>query len=230
MRHILSCIAIIGLLLFQNNHVRAQDNKDIDKNTKYLIESIDTENKKFSPGKPENKFQEVMADYMGTLMDLNTKTQKAIQLIGPIEFKKMFDLAEAKNIIIYRENLRQYIRVKKDHYDTLDVLMKTANTQIGKEHLNKTRLGGSTQYYEEKLELFYLYDLDRYYEFLINNHNHFVFKDEEIYGTDDQILKQYNILREKMAKSAENINKTYALKNNLLKDRMSELKEWVKQN
>ncbi len=229
MNYILSYL-IMTIMIFQSTAIMAQDNKDIDENTKYLIESIDLKNKKLSPGKPENKFQEVMADYMDAMMNLNSKTQKAIQLIGPIEFEKMSDLSEVKNITIFRENLRQYKQAKKEHYDTLDILMKNANIQIGKEHLAKKRLGGSTQYYEEKLELFFLYDLDKYYEFLISNHDNFVFKGEEIYGTDDQVLKQYNILREKMAKSAENINKTYALKNNLLKDRMSELKDWVKQN
>jgi len=230
MKYIFSCLTILGLLIFLNYPVDAQDNKKLDDNSKYLADSIGLDNNRFSPGEPKIHFQEVMAAYMSKLTDLNTKTQSSIQLIGSIEFERMSDLSDESNIIAYRENLRQYKNIKKQHYDALDALMKSVNTKIGKDDLAKKRLGGSSAYYEEKLELFYLHDLDKYYEFLINNYDYFAFKGEEIFGTNDQAIEQYNAIREKMVTSADNINKIFDLKNNLLKDRMSEIKDWLEQN
>lgn len=198
---------------------------DSDKNLKYLIDSLDLENKKFSPEDPENEFQEVMRNYMNDIMAQNIATQKTLTLIGPIEFEAMSDLSFAKNIQVFRENITQYKKVKKSHYDTLNNLMREANTKIGKDELAKKRLGGSGAFYEEKLELLYLYDLDKYYEFLLKNHDKFRFQGEDIYGTDGVTLKKYNALREEMVESANNINKTQELKNNLLRDRMEELKD-----
>lgn len=203
---------------------------DSDKNLKYIINSVDLENSKFTPGVTENEYQKVMSKFMEEIINQNTKTQKAITLIGPIEFEAVSELENVETIQILMENLKQYKRAKKAHYDALDVLMRNANIKIGKSDLAQKRLGGSTQFYEEKLELFFLYDLNRFYEFLLKNHDMFVFKGEEVYGTEENILKQYNELRGRMVSSANNINKTQELKNSLLKDRMEELKEWAKEN
>jgi len=219
----------IVLVLLSLTYASEEEN-DYDKNLKHIINSLDLENKKFAPSAPENEFQEVMGEYMKEVIEQNSKTQKAITLIGPIEFEAMSDLANADNIQILRENIKQYKKTKKAHYDTLDVLMRDANIKIGKKDLAKKRLGGSTPFYEEKLGLFFLYDLDKFYEFLLKNHDKFLFQGEEIYGTEEKALSQYNVLREKMVKSANNINKTQELKNTLLKDRMEELKEWAKEN
>ena len=72
--------------------------------------------------------------------------------------------------------------------------------------------------------------LDKYYDFLIKNHDKFVFEGEELFETDDMTLNQYNILSEQVLNSANNIDKVYELKNNLLKDRLPELKEWLREN
>jgi hypothetical protein len=228
MKSSINTIVIILLVLVLCPPVLASG--EIDNNLKYLIDSVDLENNKFSPSEPENEFQEVMGEFMKNVMDQNIKTQKTISLIGPIEFEAMSDLANAQNIQVFQENIRQYKRIKKAHYDTLDILMRDANSKIGKTDLAKKRLGESSQYYEEKLELFFLYDLNKYYTFLLKNHDKFIFKGEEIFGTDENILGQYNILREKMINSANNINKTQELKNNLLKDRIDEIKSFTKEN
>ena len=108
--------------------------------------------------------------------------------------------------------------------------MLATNTAIGKKELTKKRLGGGNQYYEERLELFYLYDLDNYYKFIISNHGNFGFKDEKISLKGSDKRKQYKILLNKVIESKANINKIFNLKNNLLKDRMNELKDWNKIN
>jgi hypothetical protein len=231
MKHPAMRLAYVIIFISVCTSLYANDEQsDNDRNVKYLIDSIDLENKKFAPGEPENEFQEIMGEYMKQIMAQNEKTQRCIELIGPVEFEAMSDLATVENIVILRENLKQYKRIKKSHYDTLDILMRNTNTKIGKTDLAKKRLGGSSQFYEEKLELFFLYDLDKYYEFLVKNHDKFHFQGEEVYGTDEKVLEQYNVLREKMVNSANNINKIQELKNNLLKDRMEELKDWAKEN
>lgn len=228
MKHRAMWVASIIILISFCTLLYANDEQsDNDRNVKYLIDSIDLENQKFAPGEPENKFQEIMGEYMKQIMTQNEKTQKGIELIGPIEFETMSDLANVENIVILRENLKQYKRIKKAHYDTLDILMRNANTKIGKTDLANKRLGKGSKCYEEKLELFFLYDLDNYYEFLVKNHDNFFFQGEEIYGTEEKVLIKYNVLREKMVNSANNINKIQELKNNLLKDRMEELKDWA---
>ena len=201
-----------------------------DENLKWLGNSIDIENKEFRSEEPKNEFQEMMGGYMKRMIDQNTKTQKSIRLIGPISFEATSDLAIAEHILIFRENITQFKRVKKTHYDTLDILMRDANTKIGKTDLAKKRLGGSAAFYEEKLELFFLFDLDNYYKFILQNHDKFLFQGEETAVADDNVLKQYNVLREKMVSSANNINKTQDLKNNILKDRIDELQDWASEN
>ncbi len=224
----LSAILIL-FALFPTPHA-ADEGFSTDENLKWLGNSIDIENKEFVPGEPKNEFQKVMGEFMKSMIEQNTKTQKSIALIGPIEFESTSDLANAEHILIFRENITQFKKVKKSHYDTLDILFKDANTKIGKTDLAKKRLGGSAAFYEEKLELFFLFDLDNYYKFILQNHDKFLFQEEETIVADDNVLKQYNVLREKMVSSANNINKTQALKNNLLKDRIDELQDWASEN
>lgn len=131
----------IFFILFLFTSVHASNEKDEeDKNLKYLINSIDIENKKINPATPENEFQEVMGEYMKNMTNQNVKAQKSLSLIGPIEFEAVSDLANVENIQIFKENLKQYKKVKKNHYDTLDILMRNANTRIGKVDLAKKGL------------------------------------------------------------------------------------------
>lgn len=199
---------------------QVQDAENID----YLIDSIDLNNGTFSPGTAENGLQEIMSDYMNKIVAQNNKTQTCIALVGPIEFETMSSLSVVEHIVIFQDNLKQYKAIKKNHYDSLDGLMKDANTKLGKLDLAKKRLGGGGQYYEEQLEAAYLNDLKGYYEFLIKNHDSLVFQGEEILGTNDNVVAQYNIVLERMVTSAKNLNDAQNMKNTLLRKRIDEAK------
>ncbi len=186
----------------------ANDEKgERDENVEYMLDSIDVEKGKLTPGEPKNEFQANMAEYMNNIMKLRTELQRTISFIGTVEMNSMSDLANIDNIEILRNNLTQYTRVMKKYYDTVDALMREANLKIGKNQLAQKRLGGGTQFYEEQLEFSFLRYLDKYYEFLIENHDHLVFQGEQIYGTDDKVTDKYNALIDKVVTSSQNMNR-----------------------
>jgi hypothetical protein len=201
-----------------------------DKNLNFLLNSIDPNKKTFTINQVENSWQEAMNNLVVKGIEIHDRTKGRVKSLGSIMYKSNSELSNTQNISNYIEKIKHYRSIKKEHYDSFDQLMLATNTAIGKKELTKKRLGGGNQYYEERLELFYLYDLDNYYKFIISNHGNFGFKDEKISLKGSDKRKQYKILLNKVIESKANINKIFNLKNNLLKDRMNELKDWNKIN
>ena len=119
--------------------------------------------------------------YLTVIIELNNYTKGRVETLGAIMHSRESELSNTQNISLYRERIRKYRQIKKDHYDALDSLMFITNLAIGKDELTKIRLGGGTIYYEERLELVYLYDLDNYYNFILSNHDKFEFNGEKIF-------------------------------------------------
>jgi len=197
------------------------------KNLKFLLNSIDLKSKEFTINQAENAWQEAMNNLVVKSIEINNRTKEKIKALGPIMYKTNSELANIQNIHTYRERIKQYKMIKKEHYDSLDVLLRNTNTAIGKTENTNKRLAGGNQYYEERLELFYLYDLDNYYKFIASHHNKFGFKGEKMSLNGDNRREQYAILLNKVIESKANINQIFKFKSNLLKDRMDELKDWV---
>jgi len=166
--------------------------------------------------------------YLTVIIELNNYTKSRVETLGAIMHSRESELSNTQNISLYRERIRKYRQIKKDHYDALDSLMFITNLAIGKDELTKIRLGGGTIYYEERLELVYLYDLDNYYNFILSNHDKFEFNGEKIFIINNSIRKPYMELLNKVVDSYNNKGQIYNLKIGLIKDRMHELKDWDK--
>jgi hypothetical protein len=199
-----------------------------DENLNFILNSIDPDSKTIILDKPKNPWQEAMSDYIFKISDLQEETKIKTNAVGNL-LAKSSELSRAEDVLAFIKKVKQYKLIKKQHYDRLDNIMIITNKAIGKEHLTKKRLGGGNTYYEERLELFYLYDLNNYYHFILDNYKMFKFEGEKLLLAPS-ISKQYKLLSNKVISSYHNKDKIFKLKTNLLKDRMEELKEWNKSN
>lgn len=212
-------------ILFLLSPVHANTN---DENLNFILNSINPDSKTITLEKPKNSWQKAMSDYIFKISDLQEETKIKAEAVGNL-LAKNSELSSAKGVLTFVNKVKQYKSIKQQHYDRLNDIMSISNKAIGKEHLTKKRLGGGNIYYEERLELFYLYDLNNYYQFILDNYKMFKFKDEELL-ISPSISKQYKLLLNKAISSYNNKDKIFKLKTNLLKDRMEELKEWRKSN
>ena len=199
-----------------------------DDNVNFILNSIDPDSKTITLDKPDNPWQEAMSIYIFKLANLHEETKIKTEAVGNL-LANSSELSSAKDVLTFVNKVKQYKSIKKQHYDKLDNIMSIANKAIGKDHLTKKRLGGGNTYYEERLELFYLYDLNNYYQFILDNYKMFKFTDGKLL-LSPSISKQYKLLLSKAVSSYNNKNKIFKLKTNLLKDRMEELKEWKNLN
>ena len=205
-RTLFLCIAICSIIIVSSSNLYCSNDKEgviSDQDADYLLEGIDFEKGKFSPGSPQNTKQAILAAYMNELNQLNITTNDAVSKIGPIEFSSFTELRDRKNVLLLRNNLKSYSVVKKHHFDLMDELMRKYRNRLGYGNEKAKRLEGSTlNQLFEKLEEIFIIDLDNFYDFVLQHHEIIKFTEGQIYLEDEELVDDLNTLWNKAVKSA----------------------------
>ena len=229
MRQTLSLsIVFISAILILPSELFCSSGKEAvisEKDADYLINAVDKEKGKFSPGPPQNEAQIIMSNYMKELNQLNIDTNDAISKIMPIEFSSFTELKDRKKVLFFKNNLKKYAVIKKRHFNLMDQLLKKYRNQLGYGKEQAERLEVTAVQLLEKPEEEYVADLNNFYDFILHHHRKLKFTDDQIYLEDEKLVNDLNKLWSKAVQSASEVTNAQGMVTRIMSQALEEYKK-----
>jgi|TARA_B100002003_G_scaffold205210_1_gene198525 hypothetical protein len=190
-------IMLISTILVScsDNEERVISEQDVD----YIINGTDFPKGglEFKPGSPQTEKQTLLMNAMNDFNQLVADSNKVISQIGAFEFSSVTELADKDSVIAFKGNLKKYADERKLLYGKSAQLVKKHSGLIG-----GSGTPGTTSQLLEKKENVYVEDLDKFYNFILQNYDKIQFTDENVLLETDEMVKEYSNLFNKMIASA----------------------------
>lgn len=191
----------------------------------YLIKGIEIEKKKISLDSPQTEKQTILFNSMNEFNQLNMDTNKAISKIGPIEFSSFTELSDRNSVASFKSNLKNYWNAKKHHFNRMDDLLKKYRKQLDQKSEKNERFEGTATQFLEKLEEIYVVDLNKFYDFVLQNHDMMKFTVEQIYLEDEKLVEELNKLWSKAVTSATELTTSQEMGTKIMSNAIEEYKK-----
>ena len=218
----------LSIILISTVLISCSDGKESvisDQDVDYIIQGVDIEKGKLSPDSPQTEKQTILFNSMNEFNQLNMDTNKAISEIDPIEFSSFTELSDINSVASFKSNLKSYWNAKKHHFNRMDDLLKKYRDQLGQKSEKNERLEGTAGQFLEKLEEIYVIDLNKFYDFILQNHNKMKFTEEQIYLEDEKLVEELNKLWSKAVTSSTELTTAQETGAKIMRNSIDELKK-----